>query len=512
MDQAAQQVGVVIIGAGFAGLGMAIRLKQSAYQDFLVLEQAAVVGGCWRDNTYPGCACDIPGHLYGFSFFSKTDWSRKYAGQDEIHQYLQSCVEHFQLTPHVRLSHQVARLQFDDAQQQWLVHLTDGRTIQARVVVLGRGPLSIPKWPAITGLDRFPGPVFHSSRWQHQHDLQGKRIAVIGTGASAIQFIPHLAGLASQLTVFQRTPAWVVPRPDRVIGRREQALYRRWPGLQRAYRQWLFWVHELRYLGMADAKGWPHRLVEYLAGKHLRSQVPDPEKRRLLTPNYALGCKRVLLSNDYYPAMNQAHVKIVPAGLNAVEGRTLLAGDGSRHEVDVVVFGTGFEVAESLPPGWIVGPGGVDLGAQWLQQGMQAYRGVATTGMPNLFFLVGPNSGLGHNSLVLMIEAQIEHILQCIQHMQTQHAALCEVQPTAQQAFNEQVQQQLAGTVWASGCQSWYLDQHGRNTTLWPGSVVAYQKLMRTWSVSDYHWTNPGLQEDRVAASVADQPADVAAV
>ncbi len=507
MKQAGQCVDVVIIGAGFSGLGMAIKLKQSGRTDFLVLEQAADAGGCWRDNTYPGCACDVPAHLYCFSFAPRADWSRKYAGQAEIHEYLRQCVTRFQLEPYLRFNHCVMRLQFDDETQRWQVDLANGGTLSARIVVVGRGPLSVPKLPTIPGLAHFPGPVFHSSQWQHQHDLTGKRVAVVGTGASAIQFIPALAKVAGELTVFQRTPAWVFPRPDRTIGRLEQRLYQAWPALQHGYRQWLFRQHEWRYRALAQPASWSHSLAERLARRFIRRHVKDADKVRLLTPSYVLGCKRVLLSNDYYPAMNQPHVQLTPSALQSVDDHTLVAADGSRHDADVLVFGTGFEVADSLQPGWIIGPKHEDLGSRWQREGMQAYRGMAVAGMPNLFFLIGPNSGLGHNSLVLMVEAQIANILACLDHMQVNRYHACHVHPSAQQRFNQQIQNTFPATVWTSGCQSWYLDQHGRNTTLWPGLVTQYQQLMGKWAAEDYGWSMmdmpPALQNKKNRAEVA---------
>ncbi|MBC9252392.1 hypothetical protein A9179_19135 [Pseudomonas alcaligenes] len=478
----------LIVGSGFSGLGMAIQLKRSGREDFLILEKAADVGGCWRDNTYPGCGCDIPSHLYSFSFEQRADWSRKYPLREEIHAYLQHCVNKYGLDPHLRLNCTVQRLRYLDAEQVWQVELVDGSSLRARFVILGKGPLHVPTLPELPGLERFTGAVFHSSHWDHGYDLRGKRVASIGTGASAIQYIPQIAPLVAELSVFQRSPAWVLPRPDRRMTTVEKTLLRLCPPLQRLYRHLLFRLHEGRLKAMQSGS-LANRLASRMARRHIARHVSSADKRRKLTPDYQLGCKRILISNDFYPAIERSNVELIAAGVSEVSERHVIASDGTRKEVDAIIFATGFAVMDALvPPGFILGPGGVDLGQRWLEQGAAAFRGVSAPGMPNLFFLIGPNSGLGHNSMILMIEAQIGHILACLDHLQRQGLQRLTVRDEAAQAYTEQLQAQLAGSVWQSGCSSWYLDKDGRNQTLWPGSVATYQRLMRRLPLASYHW------------------------
>lgn len=478
----------IIVGSGFSGLGMAIELKNSGRHDFLILEKAADVGGCWRDNTYPGCGCDIPSHLYSFSFEQRPDWSRKYPLQQEIHQYLKHCVAKYELAAHLRLNAEVTRLRYLDAQRLWQVELADGSSLQARFVMLGKGPLHMPSIPRLPGLERFTGQVFHSSQWNHGYDLRGKKVASIGTGASAIQYIPQIAPQVAELTVFQRSPAWVLPRPDRRMRAWEKKLFALLPPTLHLYRHLLFRLHEMRLKAMHSGS-LANRLASRMARRHIAQYVTSEDKRRKLTPDYVLGCKRILISNDYYPAMARSNVELIAAGVSEVTEHHVIASDGTRREVDAIIFGTGFEVMDALvPPGFIIGPGGVDLGQRWQDQGPSAFRGVATPGMPNLFFLIGPNSGLGHNSMILMIEAQVRYIIACLAHLQRNGLHGLDVRTEVADAYTEQLQGLLQGSVWQSGCSSWYLDKDGRNQTLWPSAVATYQKLMKSLPVASYHW------------------------
>lgn len=478
----------IIVGSGFSGLGMAIELKNSGRHDFVILEKAADIGGCWRDNTYPGCGCDIPSHLYSFSFEQRPDWSRKYPLQREIHQYLQHCVEKYALAPHLRLNAEVIHLRYLDEPRLWQVELADGSRLQARFVMLGKGPLHVPSIPRLPGLERFTGKVFHSSHWDHGYDLRGKRVASIGTGASAIQYIPQIAPQVAGLTVFQRSPAWVLPRPDRRMSGLEKRLFALFPPALHLYRQLLFRLHETRLKAM-QAGSFANRLASRMARRHIARHIDSADKRRKLTPDYVLGCKRILISNDYYPAMARSNVELIAAGVSEVTERHVIASDGTRREVDAIIFATGFEVMDALvPPGFIIGPGGVDLGQRWLDQGTTAFRGVSVPDMPNLFFLIGPNSGLGHNSMILMIEAQIRYILACLEHLQRNGLHSLTVRDEVARDYTEQLQGQLLGSVWQSGCSSWYLDKHGRNQTLWPSAVATYQQLMKSLPLASYHW------------------------
>ncbi|WP_052962700.1 flavin-containing monooxygenase [Pseudomonas fluorescens] len=478
-----------IIGTGFSGLGMAINLKKTGRNDFVVLEKASDVGGCWRDNTYPGCGCDIPSHLYSFSFEQIPDWTRKYPPQKEIHEYLRNCATKHGINSHIRFNSTVQRLVYLDAERVWQVEIENGTVLLARFVMIGKGPLHVPSIPNLPGLQSFTGKVFHSSNWDHSYDLRGKKVASIGTGASAIQYIPKIAPLVSELTVFQRSPAWILPRPDSKISRTMQALFARYPALQNIYRKSLFWRHEIRLKAMKEGS-FVNRIALKRATKLIEQQVTSAQKREKLTPSYVLGCKRILISNNFYPAMDRPNVDLIASGVSEVTEHCVVAADGTRKEVDAIIFGTGFEVTDAIvPPGFIIGPSGEDLGERWLKKGTTAFRGVSISGMPNLFFLVGPNSGLGHNSMVLMIEAQIRYILDCLDHMQKHGLKNLAVREQAAKEFTSHMQEYLKDSVWLAGCTSWYLDKNGANLALWPTSVATYQKLMKSVPHSSYIWT-----------------------
>jgi cation diffusion facilitator CzcD-associated flavoprotein CzcO len=476
-------VRVAIVGAGFGGLGMAIRLKQAGIHDFAVLERADAVGGTWRDNTYPGCACDVPSHLYSFSFAPNPGWSRTFSRQPEIWDYLRECSERFGVTPHVRFGHDVTAADWDDDAQRWSIETSAG-ALTAEILVGAMGPLSAPSVPSIPGLDTFAGTAFHSAEWNHDHDLTGERIAVIGTGASTIQLVPEIQPRAGRLHVFQRTPPWIMPHPDRPIGEREQRLYRRFPAAQRLVRGAIYWSRETFVLGFLHQR--VMRLPERLARRHLRHQVPDTALRAKLRPSYRMGCKRVLISNDYYPALTKPNVEVVTDGIREVRPGSIVTHDGTEREIDTIVFGTGFHVTD-MPVAEIVrGRDGRTLAEHW-QGSPQAHRGTSIAGFPNLFMLVGPNTGLGHNSIVFIIESQVRYVLDCLRVMDERGVASVDVRPEAQAAFNEEVQRSMRGTVWTSGgCASWYLDANGRNTTLWPGSSWSFRTATRRFDPADY--------------------------
>ncbi|SHF05868.1 flavin-containing monooxygenase [Streptoalloteichus hindustanus] len=476
---------VVIIGSGFAGLGMAIRLRQAGCRDFVVLEKADEVGGTWRDNTYPGCACDVQSHMYSFSFEPNPSWSRMFAEQPEIWEYLRRCVDRYDLRGNIRFGAEVTGCAFDETAGIWHVSLADGRSLTARVVVAGLGPLHVPAFPDVPGLDRFRGVTFHSSRWNHDYDLTGKRVAVIGTGASAIQFVPRIAARVGQLHLFQRTPPWIMPKPDRVMSAVERRLFRRLPFVQRLYRNAIYWQLESRILGFNVDKRLV-RAAEALSKRHIARQIPDdPALRAAVTPTYTLGCKRVLISDDYYPALTRPNVELVTDGIREVREHSVVTADGVEREVDAIIHGTGFRVGDvsSLD---IVGAGGVELNDLWRREGMQAHLGVAIAGFPNLFMLVGPNSGLGHNSIVFMIEAQARYVVECLRLLDERRAQWMAVRPSVQDDFNRKVQGRLNRSVWQSGCESWYLDDQGVNRTLWPGFTFTYWLRTRRVREADY--------------------------
>jgi cation diffusion facilitator CzcD-associated flavoprotein CzcO len=474
----------IIIGSGFAGLGMAIKLKQSGDDDFLVLEQADSVGGTWQANTYPGCACDVPSHLYCFSFEPNPDWTRMFAPQPEIRQYLEHCTDKYDVRAHIRFNSPVSALRFDQDEGRWTVE-AGGESYTARVVVAGFGPLSRPAYPKIDGIESFRGHAFHSAQWDSSYDLTGKRVAVVGTGASAIQFVPQIAGRVKQLHLFQRTPPWVLPKPDRRISKLERRLFRRLPALQRAYRNWIYWKLEGRVLGFTVH---PNILkaAEVIGRHHIKRSISDPELRRKLTPNYTIGCKRILMANDYYPALNRDNVEVVTGGVTRVSERGVVAADGTEYEVDAIIFGTGFEALDPLGEIEIVGRDGADLGQVWRERGLEAYLGTAVAGFPNLFILVGPNTGLGHSSMVYMIESQVHYVHEAIKAMRAREAAYVDVTAQAQARYNDRIQDQLEGAVWSSGCSSWYLDAAGKNRTLWPGFTFKFREATAEFQASDY--------------------------
>jgi cation diffusion facilitator CzcD-associated flavoprotein CzcO len=464
----APHVQVAVIGSGFAGLAAAIRLKHGGTEDFVVLERAEDIGGVWRDNTYPGCACDVPSTLYSYSFAPNPEWASSFAQQWEIHQYLRDCVDRFGLHPHLRLGHEVLAARWDDDSAHWSIETSAG-PITATVLVSATGQLSEPAVPAIPGLERFTGAAFHTARWDHSRDLTGARVAVLGTGASAVQLVPIIAEQVAALYVFQRTPAWIVPRHNRMRGGIEHWALRRFPVVQRATRGALSGIREISVLGFTHPR---IMRVAGLAGRwHLRRQVPEPGLRAALTPAYAMGCKRVLRSSDFYPALRRPHVELVTEQLREVREHGVVTADGTERAVDTIIFGTGFRAAEPPIAQRIRGRAGRRLAEQWRERGAQAHLGTTVAGFPNLFLLTGPNSALAHNSVVLGIEAQVGYLLDALRVMRTRRLAAVEVHRQAQQAFGDEVLARTAGTVWVNGgCRSWFLDHQGRNTTFWPWS------------------------------------------
>ncbi len=478
-----RHVHVAILGTGFSGLGMAIRLKQHGLDDFVVIEQTTDIGGTWRDNTYPGCACDIPSHLYSFSFALNPHWSRMYSPQREIWHYLRHCARRFGILPHIQWDSTVLDAAWHEDEQCWYIHTTQGQ-LTADIFILGNGPLSEPSLPAIPGIEHFAGVLFHSARWQHDYDLMGKRVAVIGTGASAIQFVPHIQPHVSRLTLFQRTPAWILPRLDHAIPGWQRAAYSILPITQRIVRTRIYWRQELTALGLISQPSMLESGMQ-IARRHIARQVPDPALRAKLTPHYTMGCKRILLSDDFYPAITQSNVEVISERIREVQAQSIVTEDGRTHEIDTIICGTGFHVTDTQLPTHIYGRRGRSLADSW-QAGPNAYLGTAIAGFPNLFLLIGPNTGLGHNSMVLMIESQITYILDCLRTMKRRNVHIAEVQPEVQEAFNTELQQRMQGTVWTSGCASWYLDARGRNTTIWPGFTFEFRRRTRHFDPQHY--------------------------
>jgi cation diffusion facilitator CzcD-associated flavoprotein CzcO len=479
---------VVIVGAGFSGVGMAIRLRQAGIDDFVILEKAAEAGGTWRDNRYPGCACDVQSFMYSFSFEQNPDWTRMFATQPEIWAYLERCIDKYGVRPHLRHNSPVVGAEFDEETGTWRVLVDGGPAVTCRAVVLATGPLHLPAYPDLPGLENFAGRTFHSSAWDHDYDLAGKRVAVIGTVASAIQFVPQIAPLVARLDLYQRTPPWVLPKQDRAIGERERRLYRRVPALQRLHRYAIYWLLESRLPGFTSRQA-ILRFAQRIARWNIRRSISDPVLRRKLTPHYAMGCKRVLISSDYYPAVARDNVEVVAEGIAEVRPDGILSADGRFRPVDAIIYGTGFHVTDALEGFHLVGRNGLKLQDAWAD-GMEAYLGVTVAGFPNAFVLLGPNSGLGHNSVVFMAESQINYVMQALRLLGTRRAGTVEVRGGVQRRYNADIQGLLAGTVWnVGGCRSWYLDRNGVNRALWPTFTWRYWLRTRRLDPADYELT-----------------------
>lgn len=483
---------VVVIGAGFGGLGMGIQLKRRGRDDFAILEQDAGVGGTWHANRYPGAACDIPSLLYSFSFAPNTQWTRSYPGQAEIEAYLNHCVERFDLLPHLHLRTRVTSLRWDADTQRWTVTAQQrGRTLTwtARVVVNATGGLSRPARPSLAGLDRFAGPVMHTARWQGEVPLAGRRIGVVGTGASAVQLIPQLVDTASRVVVFQRTPPWILPKHDRPVGAARRWLLDNVPGVRQLARGCVYALHELRAPGFTRE---PRILkaLEPLALRYLHRRVKDPALRESLTPSYRMGCKRILMASDYYPALQRRNAKLVTSAITEVLPDGVATADGQQHALDVLVLATGFQAAEAMAPFPVVGRDGAELNEVW-RDGAKAYLGTTVPGFPNLFLIVGPNTGLGHNSMVFMIESQLHYVMDALERMDRARLAAVDTRADVAEAYNERLQQRLQRTVWSTGgCTSWYQARDGRITTLWPGSTLAFRWHTRRFRL-DLHEALP---------------------
>ena len=475
---------VLIVGTGFAGLGMAIRLAQAGITRFSLLERADDIGGTWRDNHYPGAACDVESHLYSFSFEPNPDWTRTFAGQREILEYLKGCAKKYDLYSHIRFGAGVSGARWDEASRLWNVRLEDGVTLTARVLVPGCGALSRPGRPDIPGLDRFQGKQFHSARWDHSFALDGKDVAVIGTGASAIQIVPAIAPVVRRLHVYQRTPPWILPKPDVPIPPSRRALYRREPALQSLRRRMIYWEREALGLGFVSQ---PRLLwaAQIMSRRYLKQSVASPELRAKLSPRYKMGCKRILPTNDFYPALQRPNVELVTEGIEEVTARGIRTQDGVERAFDGIVLATGFEAAEHCSPFEILGRDGRSLDVAW-EGGAEAYLGTSVSGFPNLFLIVGPNVALGHSSMILIIEAQIAYIRDAIETMRRDGLHAVDVQPATQARYNEEIQDRLSRSIWASGCKSWYLTRSGKNTTLWPGLIGEFRRRTERFDAAHY--------------------------
>lgn len=502
---------VLVLGTGFSGIGVAIRLVGEGNRDFVMLERATALGGTWRDNTYPGCACDVPSHLYSFSFEPKADWTRAYSPQEEIRAYLEGCVARHDLGRHMRFGRNVVEARFDEDRAVWTVTTDTGERFAGRVLVSGIGALSNPSYANVPGLEKFQGKTFHSATWDHEYALKGKRVGVIGTGASAIQFVPKIQPEVGSLTLFQRTAPWILPKPDRAYSALEKAAFSRVPGRRFLHRQAIYWRNEL--FGSMFSKAPRTMALAAAIGKwHIRRSIRSPALRALVTPTFLPGCKRILLSNDYYPALDQPNVEVVGDPIREADATGLVLASGRKIELDAIIHGTGFTVQSYLGKLRVYGRDGKELGETW-GKNAAAYRGTTVPGYPNLFTLLGPNTGLGHTSVVLMIEAQIRYVMDALGHMKRTRAASVEVLPHVMKAYDEAIGKKLDRSVWASGCESWYLNDEGRNTTLYPGLTFEFMLETRRFRAEDHRQVSlaalesaPSVENARPSRVEGEQP------
>ena len=473
---------IVILGAGMSGICMAIELKRAGIHSFVVLERSGGVGGTWWDNTYPGAQCDVPSHLYSFSFERKADWTRVFAPSREIQGYVEDCVRRHGVEAHLRLHQEVRAAEYDERAARWRVATAQGRVFRPRFFVVSLGPLNHPRLPP--GIEAFTGEVMHSARWNHGYDFRGKRVAVVGSAASAVQIVPTLAAQAARLTVFQRTPSWVIDRPDRTYGALARRLFRI-PPVAIAYRTWLYWRFEANYAAF-KGRGPMYRLLTHMARSHLERQVADPALRAKLRPDYPIGCKRILISSDFYPALGRANVELVAQAATGFTARGVVTADGGVREVDAIVCATGFETVEPLARLPVTGAGGRALATAW-RDGPEAYHGITVAGFPNLFMLLGPNTGTGHTSVLIPIEAQARYILACIRELGRRGARSMDVRAGVLERHNAALQRRLAATVWASPrCTSWYKTRSGKILATYPGYITRYVLETRRPRYADY--------------------------
>jgi cyclohexanone monooxygenase len=480
-----KHVSVLIVGSGFAGLGAAIRLRKEGRDDFLVIERGSEVGGTWRDNTYPGAACDVPSHLYSFSFALNPNWSRSFSPQDEIQNYLRGVAAKYQVADKHLFNTDVTNARWDEKTTRWLVDTTSGG-FTCNVLVSAVGALAEPSLPDIKGIENFRGEVFHSARWNHDAKLAGKRVALIGTGASAIQIGPAIVDDVAHLDVYQRTAPWVMPRHDRSYSKVESLAYKRLPLVQRAARNVIYWGREAYVLGFAFE---PRilQVAQRMAERNIAKGIADPQLRAEVTPDWQIGCKRILISNSWYPMLAREHVDLVTDGIAEVRENAIVTADGTVREVDAIVLATGFHVTDSPTFERIVGADGRSLAEVWDESGQQAYKGAAVAGFPNLLFVIGPNCGLGHSSMIYMIESHLNYLASALDTIDKRGIARFEVRPEVQQTYNARLQRQMQRTIWQTGgCASWYLDKHGNNTTLWPNFTFVFRQQTRRFDVAAY--------------------------
>ncbi|MES1930764.1 flavin-containing monooxygenase FMO [Salinisphaera dokdonensis CL-ES53] len=480
---------IAIIGTGFGGLCMAMQLVKAGIRSFTLFEKAATLGGTWRDNTYPGAACDVQSHLYSYSFEPKSDWSRKFGTQAEIREYLEDCAAKYGLLEHIRFESEVSGAVFDDARQNWRLDLATGESEVFDVVITACGQLNQPAYPNIPGRETFAGQSFHSARWDHEVDLAGRDVAVVGTGASAIQFVPQIVDRVGRLKLFQRSGAWVVSKPDRPFKPFEQKLFARFPWFDRVYRTLIYWKNESRALAFTRF-GFLLETFAWMARFQAWRQMDNADKRRRLIPDYKIGCKRILLASDWYPAVDRDNLDLITDGIDHIESDAVVMKDGTRHTADVLIYGTGFHATDFLAPMAISGRNGASLNDVW-RDGAEAYKGINVAGFPNLFMLYGPNTNLAHSSIVFMLESQVRYVMQCVQALRDPQVATMDVRADRQQAYNTDIQNRLDGTVWTAGCDSWYTNASGKQTNNWPDFTFAFRRMTAHLALDDYQLDAP---------------------
>lgn len=487
---------VAIIGAGFGGLAMAIRLLQANIHDFIILEKANDVGGTWRENQYPGAACDVQSHMYSLSFAPKTDWSKRYAEAPEIFDYIQDLITNYNLKKYIKFNQEVVTTKYDEQALNWKLDLKDGTQIEAQFIVFASGPLHVAQIPKIKGIEKFKGKVFHSSHWDHDYNLNDKSVASIGTGGSAIQYIPEIAPKVKQLYVLQRTPAWVIPRDERAYNPLDKKLFNRFEWFRKLHRARLYWSNESRVVPIVKPQ-----IMKYgqkLAEAFIKFQIKDKELAKKLTPDYVMGCKRILISNKYFPTFNRQNVDLVTDGIQELTENSIITKDGKERQIDCLIYGTGFitDPRIYLKSFACYGAQGLELKDAW-KEGAESYYGVTTKGFPNLFQLLGPNTVLGHNSVIFMIESQVNYILQLIQLVNKTQTQAIVVREDVQNQFNDAVQKKMQGTVWQSGCVSWYQQDGGKNFALWPTYTWKYWLETRKINPSDYQLLGNQAQNNK---------------
>lgn len=471
---------IAIIGAGFGGLCAAIHLKKEGFDDFAIFERSSDIGGTWRDNTYPGCACDVESHLYSLALAPKSDWSESFSGQKEIWHYMKEVVAKNNLSSHINLNTDIVELRYDEGKCLWDIKDRNGKTYQADFVIAAVGPLNRPAYPSIEGLDTFKGKIMHSAEWDTEYSLADKRVGVVGTGASAIQVVPSIAPIVSKLHVFQRTAAWCVIRGNKKISPFKKWLMTFHP-FRWLERERIYWENEIKGNSFLGVK-WMHNIANKMAISKLKKEVKDPAIRAKLTPNYAIGCKRILRSDDYWPTFNRVNVELVTEHIQKITETGVILNDGRNIDLDCLALCTGFVAADFYLYTKIYGKGNTELVESWEKTGAVAYKGICTSGFPNFSFILGPNTGLGHNSVLHMMESQMCYIVQMLKSGKKE----LDVKPEVQQRYNEKMQAMFAGTVWESGCKSWYKNKDGKNTTLYPRLTKHYRHITKTFEAKDY--------------------------